>query len=174
MSNQQEKARNLRLVTIGAYGFDEEAFFQALLQAQVDTFCDVRRRRGMRGARYAFANSKRLQARLEALGIRYVHLKALAPTEAVRRRQKAADEDAGVAKRNRKTLSPAFTQAYQDECLCSFDVSSFLTTVGPQARTVALFCVEREPAACHRSLAAERLAEALRLDVTHVLSPEQG
>ncbi len=51
-----------RIVTIGVYGFEEEEFFAALANARVDLFCDVRRRRGVRGARYAFANSQRLQA----------------------------------------------------------------------------------------------------------------
>ena len=62
----------LKVVTIGVYGFDEEHFFQALTDARVDTFCDIRQRRNVRGAQYAFANSKRLQRRLGELGIRYV------------------------------------------------------------------------------------------------------
>jgi hypothetical protein len=33
---------------------------------------------------------------------------------------------------------------------------------------VALFCVEREPAACHRSLVAARLSRDLGLDVEHL------
>ncbi|MFN2179799.1 MAG: hypothetical protein ACK2UV_09955, partial [Candidatus Promineifilaceae bacterium] len=65
----QERTRQLpAIVTIGVYGFDETTFFQALKDAGVDTFCDIRRRRGVRGSRYAFANSKRLQKRLAELG----------------------------------------------------------------------------------------------------------
>ena len=59
----------MKLITIGVYGFDEESFFQALLAAGVDVFCDIRQRRGVRGATYAFANSQRLQRRLAELGI---------------------------------------------------------------------------------------------------------
>ena len=51
----------LKLVTIGVYGFDEASFFAALQTAGVDTLCDMRQRRGVRGADYAFVNSKRLQ-----------------------------------------------------------------------------------------------------------------
>ena len=51
-----------------------------------------RSRRGVRGSTYAFANSLRLQARLTDLGIRYLHRKDLAPTQAVRDRQAAADK----------------------------------------------------------------------------------
>ena len=47
----------IKIVTIGVYGFDESGFFDALCQAEVDTFCDIRSRRGLRGATYAFANS---------------------------------------------------------------------------------------------------------------------
>lgn len=62
----------LKIVTIGAYGFLEEAFFGALQAAGVDTFCDIRARRGIRGSLYTFANSTVLQRRLGELGIRYI------------------------------------------------------------------------------------------------------
>jgi len=39
------------------------------------------------------------------------------------------------------------------------------------ATTVALFCVEREPAACHRSLVAERWQQDLGGQVIHLLPP---
>src|SRR5512135_2099011 len=71
--------RKIEFVTIGAHGWNEAAFFQALVAAGVDTFCDVRQRRGMRGHDYAFANSQRLQAKLGDLGIGYVHRRDLAP-----------------------------------------------------------------------------------------------
>ena len=79
-----------RIVTIGVYGFTEAAFFQALLDAGVDSFCDVRARRGVRGSRYAFSNSRRLQARLADLGIEYHHFPNLAPTAEIREIQKTA------------------------------------------------------------------------------------
>ena len=71
-----------KIVTIGVYGFDEARFFEALRKVKVDTFCDIRNRRGVRGSTYAFANSLRLQARLAELGIRYLYRKDLAPTKA--------------------------------------------------------------------------------------------
>jgi len=48
----------LEFVTIGVYGWDAERFFAALKAAQVDTFCDIRDRRGVRGAEYAFATAR--------------------------------------------------------------------------------------------------------------------
>jgi uncharacterized protein (DUF488 family) len=158
-------------LTIGVYGYDEDSFFRALEDAGVDTFCDLRRRRGVRGSEYAFANSQRLQARLAALGIRYLHVEALAPSTDLRQAQYAADREARTGKRDRTALSPEFVAGYRQECLEGFDSASFLNELGADARRVALFCVEREPAACHRSLVAERLAADLGASVRH-LSPD--
>lgn len=146
-----------RLVTIGVYGYDEAGFFAALQAAHVDTFCDLRRRRAVRGAQYAFANRTRLAARLQALGIRYLHHIELAPGRELRARQYAVDKAQRVSKRQRTTLSAAFVEGYTAECLANFDSRSFVEQLGPDAATVALFCVERDAAACHRSLVAARL-----------------
>ena len=157
------------IVTIGVYGFAETSFFQALHDARVDTLCDIRQRRGVRGSTYAFANSQRLQARLAELGIRYIHRKDLAPGKAVRERQYAADKLNKTAKRQRTTLSPEFIEAYREEILAGFDSEQFVADLGPDAQVVALLCVEREPAACHRSLVAERLENDLFVTTTHIL-----
>ncbi len=157
-----------RVVTIGGYGFTEETFLDALRAAGVDTFVDVRQRRGMRGSRYAFLNSRRLQEMLAREGIRYLHLKRLAPTDEVRRIQKDEDSRLGQAKRARSVLSPAFVAAYRDLVLARQDPRAFAEEIGPGAKTVALFCVEKEPAACHRSLVAEWLARHLGVEVEHV------
>lgn len=161
----------MKLVTIGVYGFTEDGFFAAVQQSGVDTFCDIRWRRGVRGREYAFANRARLQKRLEELGIRYLHFRELAPTPALRQRQLQADKAAGIAKRQRATLGEAFVAAYLHEHLAGFDSQTFLRQLGAEARTVALFCVEREPAACHRSLLAERLQSELGVEVTHLAPP---
>ncbi len=156
-------------ITIGAYGWPPERFFAALVGAHVDTFCDIRARRGVRGADYSFANSERLQARLAELGIRYIHRKDLAPSPATRAEQGAADKATKITKRQRSVLSPAFVSAYLRERLAAFDGAAFVTELGPEAQVVALFCVEREPAACHRSLLAERLAHDLGAKVKNLI-----
>ncbi len=163
------EAWKLRIVTLGVYGFDETRFFAALRAAGVDTFCDIRARRGVRGREYAFVNSKRLQARLAELDIRYFHLKELAPSQALRELQAAADKDERTAKRQRTELSELFITDYGKECLQTFDSRKLVEQVGHDARVVALFCVERAPAACHRSLVAERLKQDLGLEVVHLL-----
>lgn len=158
----------IEIVTVGVYGATEESFFAALQAAGVDTFCDIRQRRGVRGREYAFVNSQRLQARLAELGIRYLHVKELAPTTAVRERQQQEDKAQGVAKRARDTLGPTFVAAYEDAVLQQFAPETLRAALPADARVVALFCVEREPAACHRSLAAERLAQAWGAAITHL------
>jgi len=157
-----------KIVTIGVYGFDKDSFFQALLEAKVDTFCDIRLRRGMRGSLYAFVNSASLQRQLSELGIRYIHSKELAPTQAIRAQQKHEDEKLGITKRMRTALGEAFVQSYEHECLSHFDSGRFLKNVGEKAQVIGLFCVERDPDACHRSLAAKRLASDLGLQVEHI------
>lgn len=159
----------IKLVTIGVYGFEEEPFFGALQEANVDTFCDVRWRRGLRGATYAFANSQRLQERLADLGIRYLHRRDLAPSPAVRRKQAEADKKSKTPRRQRTALSEAFVEAYRQEVLSGFDPQSLLADLPQDARVVALFCVEGEPAACHRSHLAQHLQDSLGLDVEHLV-----
>ncbi|MCJ7701424.1 MAG: DUF488 domain-containing protein [Anaerolineales bacterium] len=159
----------MKIVTIGAYGFTEEAFFKTLKAAGVQVFCDIRWRRGVRGADYAFVNHKRLQARLESLGITYLHRRDLAPTPEIRQRQKDADKTEKVAKRKRSTLSPDFMAAYQQDVLAGFDPRAFLDDLPEGAGVIALFCVEREPAACHRSLVAEKLGDAAGVEIEHLL-----
>jgi uncharacterized protein (DUF488 family) len=160
---------HLKIITLGVYGATETGFFSALREAGVDTFCDVRARRGVRGSEYAFVNSQRLQAKLAKLGIRYLHFKELAPSEASRKRQYAADKVDRIAKRKRTELSELFIAGYREEHR-GFDSRKFIGQLGPDVRVVALFCVERAAAACHRSLLAARLQHDLGLEVVH-LSP---
>jgi uncharacterized protein (DUF488 family) len=158
----------IKIVTIGVYGFDEKGFFQALQDAHIDTFCDIRARRGVRGSLYTFANSARLQERLDELHIRYVHLKHLAPSEEIRKVQNQEDKQAKVAKRQRNKLGEAFQTAYQRQYLQHLNAAEFPQLLPAGAAVIALFCVEREPEACHRSLLAEWLSQKLGLAVEHI------
>lgn len=169
MINSNSNGRSLELITIGAFGYDANNFFNALQEARVDTFCDIRQRRGVRGAKYAFVNSKRLQQRLDEMGIRYLHIKELAPTEEVREAQKQADKVGGVAKRERTELSPAFVEAYKCECLTEIEPDEVLSRLPLDAERVALFCVEEQPEACHRSVAADWLKANKNLTVRHLV-----
>jgi uncharacterized protein (DUF488 family) len=160
-----------RIVTIGVIGFTAEQFFAALQAAGVDTLIDIRRRRAVRGSEYAFANSQRLQAHLAELGIRYVHRLDLAPTEDIRAAQAEADHAAGVARRKRTELGPAFVTAFERQILAGFDPQALVRALPADTQVAALLCVEREPAACHRSLVADHLGAALGLPIDHITPP---
>ena len=47
--------------------------------------------------------------------------------------------------------------------------SRFLEELPDGTEVIALFCVEREPAACHRSLVAERLQNLNQVFVDHLM-----
>jgi uncharacterized protein (DUF488 family) len=145
-----------RLLTIGVYGWDLESWLAALAEADVGLLIDVRQRRGVRGPEYAWANSKRLQAALAEAGIGYEHRIDLAPTTDMRQLQYAADDRAGVGKRNRERLAPEYEHRYTDEVLDAVDIGELAGEL-PREGATAMLCVERDPEACHRSLIAARL-----------------
>jgi uncharacterized protein (DUF488 family) len=156
-----------RVVTIGVYEFDLAGFLAELRAADVRQVVDVRQRRGVRGSRYAWANSVRLQGALAGAGIAYRHRPELAPTTELRRLQYAADDRAGVGKRSRELLDPEYRERYVREVLDRADLDELVAEL-PATGAVALLCVEADPEACHRSLIAERLAQRHDLDVGHV------
>jgi uncharacterized protein (DUF488 family) len=145
-----------RICTIGVYGSDLESFLTALADAKVDLLLDVRQRRGVRGAQYAWANAKHLEAEMREAGIVYQHLPELAPTTSMREAQYEADAEKGEGKRSRTVLSPAYVERYTEEILDPGDLGPLIAFIGRS--TAALLCVERDAAACHRSLIAARIA----------------
>lgn len=158
----------MEFFTIGVYNSTEKEYFDKLIENRIDTFCDIRQRRGVRGSKYAFVNSKRLQTKLEELGIRYGHVFELAPSKEIRELQKEADRMKGELKRDRNQLGRVFKVAYKDRILKHFDFDVFfqkLDDIG--ASRIVLFCVEEHPEACHRSIVAERLA-SLGYNITHL------
>lgn len=158
----------MEFFTIGVYNSTEEEFFSKLENNSIDTFCDIRQRRGVRGAKYAFVNSTRLQEKLKDLGLRYQHILGLAPTKEIRELQKAADNRKGELKRTRNELGEIFSTAYGKDILERFDFKSFLLNLEKVgARRVVLFCVEEKPEACHRSLVTDAL-ENLNYKIRHL------
>jgi uncharacterized protein (DUF488 family) len=142
------------LSTIGAYGTTESSFFKSLVDNGVTHFVDIRRRRGMRGSQYAYANASALQQKLKELGIEYLHFLELSPTKEIREAQKAVDAAVGTTKSTRIELGSEFMRRYESECLSQFDAKEFLVQF-PQGAHIVLFCVEKQPQACHRSLLAK-------------------
>jgi uncharacterized protein (DUF488 family) len=161
----------MKVFTIGVYGWDEEDFAQAVRNAAPDVFVDVRRRRGLRGAEYAWANSNRLQAILAGLGIPYAHRPEVAPTPSTRQLESRAADAEGIGYRDRTRLSQEYLDAYGQEVLAKFDAQEFAASLGEEVGSFMLFCVERVPAACHRSILAEQMATHLGAEVEHLLPP---
>jgi uncharacterized protein (DUF488 family) len=157
----------LKLTTIGVYGFAGDTFLERLRQADVRLLLDVRQRRGVRGPDYAWANSRRLQAALAEAGITYRHHRELAPTTELRHLQYAEDDRQGVGKRSRRALAAEYTRRYTAEILDPADLDPILEAL-PAHGAAALFCVERDPEACHRSLISRRLSERQALALEHL------
>lgn len=157
----------LRIVTIGVYGFDGQSFLQRLRGADVRLVLDVRQRRGVRGAEYAWANSLRLQSALAQARIAYQHHLELAPTTELRQLQYAEDDRQGVGKRSRRALAAGYIHRYTTEILDNAGVAQIVSAL-PSSGAAALLCVERDPQACHRSLIAQRLAEHHSVTIEHL------
>ena len=141
----------MEFFTIGVYNSTENEFFEKLTQNNIDTFCDIRQRRGVRGAKYSFVNSNRLQEKLNDLGIKYGYVQDLAPTTEIRELQKEIDAEKGELKSERQELGKVFVIEYKNKILGNFDFEKFfenLDNIG--ANRIALFCVEEHPEACHR------------------------
>ncbi|WP_240436350.1 DUF488 domain-containing protein [Streptomyces sporangiiformans] len=155
------------MATIGVYGFDGESYLQRLQQANVRLLLDVRQRRGVRGPEYAWANSRRLQAALAEARIAYEHHPELAPTTELRQLQYAEDDRRGVGKRSRRELAAGYTRRYTSEILDRADLAPIVSAL-PSSGTAALFCVEADPEACHRSLVAQRLTERYGVTFEHL------
>lgn len=145
--------------TIGVYGTNAEQFFEALRKHGVSHFIDIRQRRGLRGSQYSYANASALQRVLGEIGVQYVHLRELAPTDEIRQIQKRADASGNIQKQNRRKLASGFVEAYRNNVWNEFDLASFLKSL-PASATVVFFCVEREAEACHRSIVLEALSAA--------------
>jgi uncharacterized protein (DUF488 family) len=159
----------MEFFTIGVYNSSEGDFFDKLVKNKIDAFCDIRQRRGVRGAKYSFVNSNRLQEKLSELGIKYGHVSDLAPTIEIRTLQKESDFESGELKSERKRLGATFTQEYNTKVLDKFNFESFIDKLDQiGARRIVLFCVEELPDACHRSLVAHKLEKYYNYRITHL------
>ncbi len=157
------------VATIGVYGASLETFLAALEGADVRLLVDVRQRRGVRGREYAWANSLRLQAALTDASIEYRHHIELAPTTELRQLQYREDDKLGEGKRSRSALAPEYRHRYETEILDRVDMDAFARSLSREHAS-ALLCVERNAAACHRSLIAERLAREHGARIVNLLA----
>jgi len=157
----------MEFFTIGVYNSTAQEFFDKLTNNQIDTFCDIRQRRGVRGAQYAFVNSTRLQARLHDLGIRYEYVSGLATPVEIREIQYEADHQNKQLKRERTELAPEFIKEYTGKVLRKFDFDEFLAQLeANKAERIVFFCVEEIAGACHRSIVTRELKEKYNFKIT--------
>jgi uncharacterized protein (DUF488 family) len=148
------------IYTIGVYGYSEKEFFKKLVDNNIDCFCDIRLRRAVRGSQYVFANSQRLQNKLSELSISYLHETGLAPTPEIIKLQDKFDKENKIQRRKREELSDVFKSSYKKTILSHFDISQFINDLERSgANRIILFCVEKSPAACHRSLVTDKIKE---------------
>ncbi len=153
-----------RIATIGVYEFDAHRFVETLDAANVSKLLDIRQRRGVRGAQYAWANAQRLQALLDEAGIAYEYHPEFAPDTELRHLQYREDDRQGVGKRSRVGLAPEYIQRYTEEILDLVPLEPLVRRL-PVHGIGALLCVEATARACHRSLVAGRLAERFGFEV---------
>ena len=141
------------LATIGYQGAGVDDLIATLRAAEIKTLIDVRGVAWSRRAEYAKRN---LSAALAVAGIVYEHLPALGNPEAGRAAAKAGRlED--------------YRQIYADQ-LDSPEGQAGLAEAAAQARKgpVALMCMERDHAHCHRAMTAARLGAMLGVEPRHL------
>lgn len=159
----------MEFYTIGVYNSSETDFFHKLRENNIDTFCDIRQRRGVRGSKYSFVNSKKLQSKLQNHNIKYLHYLDLAPTKEIRALQKKADLAKAELKRDRKVLGQVFKEEYESRIIEGFDFNKFIKELQSfDSKRIVLFCVEEHPKACHRSLVAKKLSTDFSFIIKHV------
>jgi uncharacterized protein (DUF488 family) len=159
----------MKFYTLGVYGSTEEDFFQKLIDSGIDLFCDIRQRRGVRGLKYNFINSIRLQQKLNSLNIKYEHIIELAPTTEIREFQKEADAQKGERKNERKELGEIFKIEYKNRILDQFNFENFIEKLDKTGvKNIVFFCVEENAEACHRSLVINQLKTKYNFDTIHL------
>ena len=133
-----------RLYTIGYQGASVEGFIAALKTAGVETLIDVR---AVPASRRREFSKLSLAASLEAAGLAYVHLAGLGKPKAGRDAAKAGRLD-----EYRRIYTAHLDTAAAREALAR---ATEIAAASPSC----LMCLEADPAFCHRSMAASRLAE---------------
>lgn len=138
------------LLTIGYQGSTPGTLFETLRAAGAQGVIDVRAVPWSHRAEFTKAA---LAGAAEIAGLRYVHLSGLC--------NPAKADPAGGPGMAAHLASPAGRAALEDAVALMADAE------GP----VALLCLERDPARCHRSAVAEALATLTGATVRHLAVP---
>ena len=143
-----------RLYTIGYQGASVEGFIAALKAAGVETLIDVR---AVPASRRREFSKRNLAASLEAAGLTYVHLVGLGNPKEGRDAAKAGRLD----DYRRIYTAHLDTKAAQQSLTHAAEIAA--------ASPSCLMCLEADPAFCHRSMAASRLAAEWGFEVEHLV-----
>ena len=159
----------INFFTLGVYGLASKDFFEKITSNTIDTFIDIRRRRAVRGSKYSFVNSKRLQFELKKIGINYLHIIELAPTNEIRTIQKNSDKSKMLSKKSREQLDPEFIYQYKTKILDKYNFEDLFKHLEElNTKKAVFFCVESSASACHRSIVADRLEKDYSLEIKHL------
>lgn len=159
----------IKIYTIGVYNSTESTFFHKLIENNINLFCDIRQRRGVRGSQYKYVNSNYLQTKLQELGITYKYIKELAPTNDIRQKQKNIDKTNGETKKQRTILGNIFKAEYLKQILEPFDMEKFANDLyASGVKNIVFFCVEEHATACHRSLVAQKLSSIINCEIINL------
>ena len=86
----------------------------------------------------------------------------------IRDKQKEADKQAGIQKKDRTRLGDVFIYGYKKH-IVDYDFGTLDEKLkGVGADKVVFFCVETSPFACHRSIVAEKLHKQFGYPVKHL------
>src|SRR6266567_165816 len=131
------------IYTIGYEGTDIDRLVQALLGESIKVLADVR---AVPVSRKKGFSKSALKAALEAAGVQYLHFGNLGDPKPGR-----IAAQAGLLEEFRAIYAAHLQEA---------NASAALNTLAEVARRNAtcLLCFERDPAVCHRTMIAERLA----------------
>ena len=145
------------LATIGYQGTTVPDFLAALEEGKVEIVVDIRAVASSR--RPGFSKSG-LAAHLATRGIDYLHLRGLGTP--------AEGRAAARAGRHRRMQTIYTTHLRTAGARAELDALVELVRSG---RRACLLCFEADPAHCHRSIVAARLARRLPLRVRHLAPP---
>lgn len=160
---------NFNFYTIGVYGKTEEEYFSTIQSFKIDCFIDIRRRRGVRGKKYSFVNSNKLQEILKNNNIEYLYERDLAPSSSIRSVQKAIDKNLKIKKTEREELSKDFINLYTDQILNKFNFENLFSKLrSMKKKNIVFFCVEKNAIACHRSIIAKKLENTYNFSITNL------
>ncbi|MFI4976794.1 MAG: DUF488 family protein [Caulobacterales bacterium] len=146
----------MKLRTIGYEAATQGAVIAALQAAGVAVLIDVR---AVAASRRPGFSKRTLAASLDQAGIAYVHLRPLGTPKAGRE----------AARAGRVADMREIFEAHLAEPEAQLALAQAGEIAGE--RPAALLCYEADPAGCHRSIVAERLARSTGVQIEHLRPP---